>query len=105
MIYTIFVLITLQFSGCGYNSGNQPNTHEAERINPSAKSDSLDYESKINELKNSLTEDFIIRKESYFVIASNLTREETDKIADNTINRAVECFYNDYFIQKVQNTG
>lgn len=100
MIYRIFTIIFLQFWGCTPNSGNQTNTHEAERINLPSKSDSLDYQSKINELKSSLTEDFIIRKESFFVIASNLSQEETNKITDNTINRAVECFYNDYFIRK-----
>lgn len=54
----------------------------------------------INYLQNNLSSDFIIKEHSYFVIASNLSEKETDKILVNTIDRAVECFYNDYFSSK-----
>ncbi|MCI0450664.1 MAG: hypothetical protein L0Y79_12955 [Chlorobi bacterium] len=57
----------------------------------------LNYEQKITELKSKLSEDFTVTGHSYFVIASNLSDDETEKITSNTIDRAVECFYNDYF--------
>jgi hypothetical protein len=52
---------------------------------------------KISELKNLLTSDFIIRTNSYFIIASNLGTEETERIIENTVERSVGCFYNNYF--------
>lgn len=60
----------------------------------------INFTGRINDLKNRLSSDFIIKKHSYFVIASNLDEIETEKILSNTIDRAVECFYNDYFSVK-----
>jgi hypothetical protein len=99
MIYKIFLLLSLQFWVCGSKPTTLTNTNEAgsrETVSSDI-SDSLDFESKITELKNSLSDDFIIQKKSYFVIASNLTEQETGEIINNTIDRAVECFYNDFF--------
>ncbi len=61
---------------------------------------SINFTARINELKEKLTGDFIVKEHSYFVIASNLSETETDKILDGTIDKAVECFYNDYFSVK-----
>lgn len=68
----------------------------------SKKSDStnFNYNSRINALKKELNTSFIIKGHSYFVIASNLSKTETDKIITNIIDKALECFYNDYFEQK-----
>lgn len=63
-------------------------------------STAIKYEGIINNLKNKLSSDFIVKEHSYFVIASNLSENETEKILNNTIDRAVECFYNDYFSSK-----
>ncbi|HMQ81069.1 MAG TPA: hypothetical protein PKE39_16805 [Ignavibacteria bacterium] len=57
----------------------------------------INFTARINELKRSLSDDFIVKEHSYFVIASNLSEAETEKILTNTIDKAVECFYNDYF--------
>lgn len=70
-------------------------THESK-----VDSASINYESQVNWLKAQLTSDFIVKGHSYFVIASNLSSEETDKMTASTIDRAVECFYNDYFDTK-----
>ncbi len=61
---------------------------------------SINFTARINELKEKLSSDFIVKEHSYFVIASNLSETETDKILDGTIDKAVECFYNDYFSLK-----
>ncbi len=68
-------------------------------VNKTIRSDStsINFIARINELKNILSSDFIVKEHSYFVIASNLSESETDKILDGTIDKAVECFYNDYF--------
>lgn len=60
----------------------------------------IDFEPGVNALKNQLTNDFIVKGHSYFIIASNMSEEETEKIIKTTIDRAVDCFYNDYFSSK-----
>lgn len=60
----------------------------------------ISFTGRINELTGKLTSDFIVKEHSYFVIASNLSEAETDKILTQTIDRAVDCFYNDYFYTK-----
>jgi hypothetical protein len=99
MIYKIFLILSLQLWVCNNKPVTLTNTNEAgSRQTVSIdKSDSLDFQSKITELRNLLTDNFIIQKKSYFVIASNLSESETEKIINNTIDRAVECFYNDFF--------
>lgn len=72
----------------------------SEPVRVIAKDSGINYIDKITELKNSLTNDFIIKGHSYFVIASNLSESETEEVSGNTIDRAVECFYNDYFEKK-----
>lgn len=57
----------------------------------------INFTARINELKRALSDDFIVKEHSYFVIASNLNETETEKILNSTIDKAVECFYNDYF--------
>ena len=57
----------------------------------------VQYDGIISNLKQKLSSDFIIEGHSYFVIASNLSESETDKIISGTIYKAVECFYNGYF--------
>jgi hypothetical protein len=57
----------------------------------------INFTARINELKGALSGDFIVKEHSYFVIASNLSEAETEKILNSTIDKAVECFYNDYF--------
>lgn len=102
MIYKIFIILALQFWVCNSKQLTLTNTNEA-GSSPTfsvVNNDTLDYESKISELRNALSDEFIIQKKSYFIIASNLTESETEKIINNTIDRAVECFYNDYFSAK-----
>jgi hypothetical protein len=76
-----------------------PGSYKNSEVSEVTVSDStaINYDSKVNELKSALSDDFIIYGHSYFVIASNLSQAETDKIVSNTIDRAVDCFYNDYF--------
>jgi hypothetical protein len=102
-MFPVLVLVySLTFLNCGSNSGHSFYAGSKKlSISGGAKDSSgLDHTEAINRLKRSLTEDFIVIGRSYFVIASNLTQSETDKIVDNTIDRAVDCFYNDYFSAK-----
>lgn len=48
-------------------------------------------------MKGKLTDEFLILRNSYFIVGSNLSQEETDRIVKNTIAKTVECFYNNYF--------
>jgi hypothetical protein len=97
------LLIILATTSCNSASCNstveQKSAGTPEVIIPAPKIDSasINYESQVNWLKGQLTSDFIVKGHSYFVIASNLSEEETNKITQTTIDRAVECFYNDYF--------
>ena len=63
-------------------------------------SSGIDFSSAKKDLEGKLTNDFLIRERSYFLIVSNLSETETDKIIDYTILRAVDCFYNNYFETK-----
>jgi hypothetical protein len=102
MIYKILLLCSLQFWVCSGREVTLTNTNEAGKPQtiPGNSRDTLDFDSKISDLKSSLSDDFIIVSKSYFVIASNLSKKETEKIINNTIDRAVECFYNDFFSAK-----
>lgn len=102
-MFPVLVLVfSSVFLNCGSNSGHSFDAGSQKSSIPGIAKDSsgLDHTEAINGLKRSLSEDFIVSGRSYFVIASNLTQTETDKIVDNTIDRAVECFYNDYFSAK-----
>jgi hypothetical protein len=62
--------------------------------------DSLDYQTRLNEFSALLDTSFILETHSYFVIASNLSRKETNRIISDIIEPAVVCFYNDFFSHK-----
>lgn len=57
----------------------------------------LEFKSIIDDLESKLSDDFIIKQHMYYVIVSNLSESETDRLINNTITAATECFYNDYF--------
>ncbi len=112
----ILFMIFFSFSGCkaGENSGNSPGGNNSSGNNTTGNnsagnnntkivnndSTTINFTGRINELKNKLSSDFIVKEHSYFVIASNLSETETDKILSTTIDKAVECFYNDYFAKR-----
>jgi len=82
------------------NSAGSTKEHSA-TVKPGAgDSITISFAGRINELTGKLTSDFIVKEHSYFVIASNLSEAETEKILTQTIDRAVDCFYNDYFYTK-----
>jgi len=79
------------------------NTAEDKLIStPVSKNDSsgIDFSSAKKELEGKLTDEFSVEERSYFLIISNLSKSETEKIIYNTILRAVDCFNNDYFETK-----
>jgi hypothetical protein len=51
-------------------------------------------------LKETLSEDFCFVKSGYFLLVSNLTLSETKSLSENSIAKALKCFYNDYFIAR-----
>jgi len=80
---------------------NQTNTNKVSgEYSIAENTDTLDYKTREEELKKSLTDKFLIQHSYYFVVASNLSPEETDEIIMNTIGRAIECFYNNFFNKK-----
>ena len=95
-IIYIFLLVFSSFS-CTKNEAVHKQVNFA-----SSKKDSsgIDFTSVRKEFDGKLTDDFSIEERSYFLIISNLSKGETGKIIDNTILRAVDCFYNDYFETK-----
>src|SRR4030095_7870904 len=56
-----------------------------------------DFSHAKKDLESKLSNDFTFYENSYFLVISNLSTGETNKIIDNTISRAVDCFYNNYF--------
>ncbi len=60
----------------------------------------LNYDSVVNEMKSLLSNDFIIKTNSCFVIAGNVSESKLQNIINNTIISAEECFYNNYFEKK-----
>jgi hypothetical protein len=104
----ILICLILVFSVSDCRSANENNSQKSE--NPTVKnttynitnndSVNINYTARVNELKEKLTSDFIVKQHSYFVIASNLSEEETDNILTGTIDKTVDCFYNDYFSVK-----
>ena len=61
---------------------------------------SLDYESVVSDLKSHLPDDFIVKPHLYYAVVSNLSEDKTNHLIENTITRATDCFYNDYFEKK-----
>lgn len=82
------------------NSAGSTKEHSATVKPGTGDSITISFAGRINELTGKLTSDFIVKEHSYFVIASNLNEAETEKILTQTIDRAVDCFYNDYFSTK-----
>jgi len=62
--------------------------------------DTTNYSSIIDIYKPDLGDTFIYKGFSYFVIISNLSSDETQRVISKTISSAVDCFYNDYLGKK-----
>lgn len=92
--YFVFLILFILTAGCTVNAERSA----AEKRVATIKTDSssTEYINRVNELTGLLSGDFIVKSHSYFVIASNLDETETDNIIKTTIDRAVDCFYNDY---------
>jgi hypothetical protein len=100
-MYCILILLAFFSISCNskpYSEQNSFSNQEVKGHNSSTifNIDSLDFISKIAELNKKLDDSFIILENRYFIIASNLSTEETSDIVENTIVRAIDCFYNDY---------
>jgi len=94
--FILYLMLVFFVSDC--RPANSPAVMD-KPTQPVTGSDSVNisFIARINELKRTLSDDFIVKEHSYFVIASNLNETETEKILNSTIDKAVECFYNDYF--------
>ena len=93
----IFVLFLFFVSSCSYSGQPERESQKAIIIQDTSK---FDYDKKITELRNILTDDFILKGHSSFLVASNLSETETDNFIYNTIQKSEECFYNNYFEKK-----
>lgn len=103
-LVTGFCLLSI-IAGCGDTSKYEnPSTAAKGSVlteqMKKADSVSFNYEPTIQSLKNQLSDDFIVQGHSCFIIVSNLSEAETEKIVSNTIDRAYDCFYNDFFSAK-----
>lgn len=78
-----------------YSLSRSSSTANSDSLNTSISQ--IEFNNRIDELKNSLSNDFTIEQHSYFIIVSNLSAAETEKVTTGTIDKTVECFYNDYF--------
>ena len=100
-MYKVFLLsVIFLLISCKSKSSQVDVPAENIKVQKTADTVSFDYESAINELQKKLTEDFIIKSYSCFIIASNLNENETTRIIEHTIAGAEECFYNNYFGKK-----
>jgi len=100
-MYKVFLLsVIFLLISCKSKSSQVDVPAENIKVQKTADTVSFDYESAINELQKKLTEDFIIKSFSCFIIASNLNENETTRIIEHTIAGAEECFYNNYFGKK-----
>ncbi len=108
-IVRLFFLCLFVLSGCSSATVNHalklnesPSKRFSLGVNDSAIAtiSQIEFESRIEELKNSLSNDFSVEQHSYFIIVSNLTASETEKVTSGTIDKAVDCFYNNYFNAK-----
>ena len=100
MTNKLLILVFFLFFNCNGESEQQRNKIPVSEIKISKDSTSFNYDSTINELKNTLDSSFTLKTYSCFVIASNLSESETKKIINHTIASAEECFYSDYFGKK-----
>jgi hypothetical protein len=94
-IYIFLLVFTANSCSKGYQ---QPVPEQVQETKTD--STSLDFIYAKKELEGKLSAEFTVSAESYFLIASNLSESETEKIVNNTILKAVSCFYNDYFQKK-----
>jgi len=93
-IISVYLILLFLSISCSFEADKT--TPEKRVVTMKRDSALADYTYRVNELGGLLSDDFIVKSHSYFVIASNLDETETNKILKNTIDRAVECFYNDY---------
>jgi len=100
MYKIIFLSIVFLFFSCKTKSSQVEKPVEIIKASKASDSITIDYDSKINELKKLLSNDFILKSYSCFVIASNLDESETQRIIDHTISESEKCFYNNYFDKK-----
>lgn len=105
--FLAILTVIIVYSSCQSTAEQKPKEQTAGRTEKISQtkavnrdSVSINFESKITDLKSKLTNDFTVKAHSYFIIASNLSEEETENITINTIDKAVDCFYNDYFESK-----
>jgi hypothetical protein len=100
-VYKIILLsIVFLFISCKTKSSQVDKPVDVIKAERATDTVNFDYDSRINELKKLLSDEFIFKSLSCFVIASNMGETETQKIMDNTITSAEECFYNNYFEKK-----
>lgn len=88
------LLIFLLFSSCSYSEERKMQSGIAVLNYDTAK---FNYDEKTEELRKLVSDDFYIIGHSSFVVVSNLSTSETDRIINGTIGKAEECFYNDFF--------
>ncbi|MBN1633276.1 MAG: hypothetical protein JW917_03835 [Ignavibacteria bacterium] len=92
-----FALFLLGMSSCTYSEHSEKVPLKTNIIHDTLR---FGYDEKITGLKNLLTNEFIFKGHSSFIIAGNLIETEINNIIYNTIQKAEECFYNDYFEKK-----
>ncbi len=92
ILYGIIVLIFFEINPSNYNNYNENSISRF--LNDTV---TYNYELKIGEFREKLTSDFIYETYSCFLIITNLTKKEANKIIYNTIANAEKCFYNDFF--------
>jgi len=109
--FKIFLLIPVVLFfvlGCSEQDAEEPATQKPERDNlymadedtdEDVIKDSIefDYNYIVDDLESKLSDEFIIKPHLYYVVVSNLSETETDRLINHTITAATECFYNNYF--------
>ena len=93
----ILILGILLFLNCNGNSEQPQKIFPAAELKITKDTTLFNYETTINELKHTLDSSFVLKTYSCFVIASNLSENETKRIIEHTITSAEECLYNNYF--------
>lgn len=100
-MYKILILsVIFLFISCKTNSSQVDKPVEVLEKTGVRDSAKFDYDSSITELKKQLSEDFLLKSYSCFIIASNMSEAETQRLIEHTIADAEECFYNNYFEKK-----
>lgn len=99
MLYLNVLVIFAVFCSCGAKAPSDRENRQTGMsvlLKPNSDIDSL-RGVRSKEVRNLLPDEFTVEEFSSFVIASNLSQEETTEIINNTIARAEKCFYNNYF--------